>query len=181
MIRPGGSRAPILAAVGLAAACASSQPKMKTVEPEGVDFGMFDTIAFAGPTKLPKGYTRTELPERLVPVAREVFRSTLAEKGYRIVEQTDLADLLLVGGVGTKEKTIQNPSPVHDMGAFSTALTEMKVAKGALVVEVFERATGRPVWAGTLEALLEERPVEQEAFRDALKGLLDRFPAKTGD
>ena len=163
------------------AACAGSKPDIKTFKAKGVDFSQYRTIAFGGPGKIPDGYTRGKLPENLVPIARDVMYSTMAEKGYEIVQNVDEADLILVGGVGAKERMIQNPTPVQDSGTFSVAMPEMTVATGAIAIDVFSRATGEEVWGGSLEALLKERPVDPEAFRSALQSLLDEMPGRSPD
>lgn len=168
-------------ALVLVGACASSAPTVRTQASKGVDFGSFETVAFGGAGELPKGYTRGKLPDSFIPVARDVFRSTFTEKGYRIVDDPETADLVLVGGVGSKEKTIQNPSPARDGGTFSVAMPEMKVAHGAIAIDAFSRASGDHVWTGTLEAMLKERPADEEAFRRALTALLAEFPARSAD
>lgn len=170
-----------LACVLLFAGCASNQPSIRTYQDDDATFGEYETIAFGGPGKMPKGYTRGKLPERLVPIARDVVYSTFEAKGYRIVDDVEAADLVLVGGVGAKEKTIQNPSPARDAGTFSVAMPEMKVATGAIALDVFARETGRAVWGGTLEAVMKQQPVEPENFRSALQSLLDRFPARSAE
>jgi hypothetical protein len=178
------SVSPILLSVLLGAtvaACAGSKPDIKTFKAKGVDFSQFRTIAFGGPGKIPDGYTRGKLPENLVPIARDVMFSTMAEKGYEIVQSPDEADLILVGGVGAKEKMIQRASPVHDGGTFTVAMPEMTVATGAIAIDVFSRASGEQVWGGSLEALLKERPVDPEAFRSALQSLLDEMPGRGSD
>lgn len=178
------SVSPILLSILLVAtgvACASSKPKIDTFRAKGVDFTQYQTIAFGGPGKIPKGYTRGKLPENLVPIARDVMFSTMADKGYEIVQSVDEADLILVGGVGSKEKMIQNPTPVEDSGTFSVAMPEMTVATGAIAIDVFSRATGEQVWGGSLEALMKERPVDPEDFRSALQSLLDEMPGRGAD
>lgn len=162
-------------------ACAGSKPDIKTFQAKGTDFSQYRTIAFGGPGKIPKGYTRGKLPDHLVPAAREVMFASMAEKGYEIVESPEEADLVLVGGVGAKEKMIQNPSPIHDSGTFTVAMPEMTVATGALAIDVFSRATGEQVWGGSLEAILKERPVDPETFRSALKSLLDEMPGRKAE
>lgn len=157
-------------------ACASSSPRLKTYLGDEADFSRYRTIAFGGPGQIPKGYSRGELPPRLVEIARDVFSSTMADKGYEIVSDLESADIVLVGGVGTKEKTIQNPSPVRDTGFFSVAMPEMSVATGAVVLDVFERATGEPVWGGSLSAVMSDEPVSDEVFRRELQRLLDELP-----
>jgi len=171
-------------ALALSACAASNQASVKTFQKKDVDFSSYETIAFGGPAKMPKGYTRQQLPERLVPVAREVFRTTFREKGYEVVEDYENADLVLVGGVGSKEKTISNPTPVKDSGMFSVAMPQMSVETGAIALDVFDPNTGAAVWGGKLEKVLEEgaAPVTEEQFRTALSRLFESFPARsTGD
>lgn len=167
--------------LALAVGCAGSKPDIKTFTAKGVDFSQFSTIAFAGPGKLPDGYTRGKLPESLVPIAREVFIATFTGKGYDLIEDEKAADILLVGGVGSKEKTIQNPSPARDGGTFSVAMPEMKVSTGAIAIDAFNRDSGEHVWGGTLEAVMKDETPDPERFREALTGLLDQFPSKSAE
>lgn len=163
------------------AACAGTGATTRTTyRNDDLDIASFKTIAFGGSGRLPNGYDRGQLPEELLPIATEVFRAKMAEKGYQVVDSIDEADVVLLGGIGTREDRVRDPvTPASEVN-FLVEPPRFEVQRGAIAIELFSREDGVQVWGGVLEGVRRDGPVDPDKFRTALADLFDRMPGPAG-
>ena len=125
----------------------------------------YRTIAYAGDTNLPKGFDRTELRDELDATAATLLRSRFESLGYQVAG-VDEADLLLYAGVGKRNGREASNLDHAD-----------EIVEGTLVLDLFERRTGRHVWQGLARTFVSQsEPMTREEFTLILEKMMAAFP-----
>ncbi len=170
-------------AIALVAGCKTPSVSVKGNTAKEADFSKYQTIAWAGEGGVPEKYQRAELPEDRRAIAREIILARIAEAGYTVIEDTETADLLMIGGVGFRQETVLRSNPVYDGGNFTTAVPDVEVTRGTLVLELLDRSQDALVWNGTIEGVRETGAgrYDEEKFREVLTKLMKTFPGKTDE
>jgi hypothetical protein len=158
----------VVASLGIAVAAVAS-----TVEYDidrGVDFSTWQRMAWA----TPKGPELT-IQERRISRAVE---NGFASKGYTLVEDKANADFLI-----DYRATAWQEARVGETFSrgFGRSLYVDREQRGALVVVVIERKTGKIAWRGTVSDALAKDPDQAEKrLAKAIEKLMKKFPTRGG-
>ncbi|MEM1418475.1 MAG: DUF4136 domain-containing protein [Myxococcota bacterium] len=169
-------RALVLSALALALACSAAPLKIRSVTDLGASFEGHRRVAYAGPDAPPGGFQRVPLTEDAERIVEDTAIGTLDEAGWEVVPLAQ-ADVILRAGTGRRdfqEAAFQanGTAPV----IFESASTyEGEVEDDTLVVDAFERATGRHLWHGQIVGF-DESPAALEQLPAAVRRLLGTFP-----
>ena len=162
----------------VAAPSAAESPQVHSAVNPAASFDHYRTFSLGPAEAAPAGYQGSprsaEVRRRLTPV----ISAALAGKGY--TEATGKGDLLVLFGSGRREVAIpQGSSSVTAEWLPDDEDTDF--VEGALVIDVYDGATGVRVWHGASRASINPaRPDDTHLDRSAM-ALLANFPsAKPG-
>lgn len=159
----------VLVSMGVAAAALASTVTYDF--DRDVDFSKWTFAAWRTPER--PGASMTE--KRL---ARAV-ESGFAGRGYVLVAERPRADFL----IDYRAAAWQDVSLEGNLGGpgFHRYARVNREARGALVIDVYERATGRLAWHGVVSDALADDPAEADRkTAKAVEKLLKKFPARGG-
>lgn len=171
----------------LLVACSGAKFQVASVTNANMDLTGFRTIAYAGARDAPLGFERTEIRPESIETIRTTIRAELGERlGYEITQDPNTADLVLMGGVGRREVqqekgatfTYQGAGPISGETVNYNDFEET-ISEGAMVLDVFERATGQQVWHGVIRVEVNPNakgPVDQKKLAKSLVDLFKTFP-----
>lgn len=144
-----------------------------------VTFEGVDTVAYLGPEAPAGGFRRNPPSAVTADVIRAVVEDALDVAGWHVVPPGDAA-VWIRAGFG--RRILDPNAPVQDLPAsfVSASSYEMEVAPDTLVLDAFERETGRHVWHGQV-LTYEDQGSQADAAEDALYRLLATFPPAGGD
>lgn len=134
-----------------------------------MDFSNWSTVAWSASTGVP-----ASLPERRIQRALEDgFRA----KGYTFVTTPALADFVITYHAGAW-RDVQVDHRYYGP-RFGGQLRVDRIPMGVLVLDVFERATGRLAWRGSVSDALADDPAQADKrTAKAVAKLLKPFPAR---
>ena len=177
-----------VAITALLAGCASTLTAV-TDHDSSFDFGTVQSIAFlpldrqvTSPTDI------SDMQERRV---RDAFATELGNRGYRVIEDTSAADLLLTWHLVTEERTdvrTYNTMSAHYRSCWSCPRgwggTQQQVSvrqftQGTLIVDLLNPAEMQSVWRSIVEGRVRDNqdPEEAAARRtEAAQALFAEFP-----
>lgn len=117
--------------------------------------------------------TMTE--KRLEKAVEDGFKA----RGYTFVEDPAQADFVITYRAGAwQERSIQG---VYSGPAFGRSLYVQREQVGRLVINVYERKTGKLAWHGTVTDVLASNPEQaDQKTAKAVAKLLKKFPARGG-
>jgi Domain of unknown function (DUF4136) len=162
----------IVALLGaLAIACGGTtvqSAQVRTIESPAASFGQYRTFSLGLTEAPPSGY---QLSSRSLDVEQRVrpwIVTALEQKGYVSSHEGERADLTVRFASATREaavRTVTRNPDNHDVAL-----------EGALVVDVFDTATGVEVWHGSARAALERGRIDDELLERGVRELIARFP-----
>jgi len=153
--------------LALGLAHAASAATVKYDYDRDVDFAAWKTFAWSGPAA--PGASLTE--KRLERAVEDGFEA----KGYRLVERPAEADFLIACRAAAWRDVSLSES--WHGPAFGRDLSVQRVARGALLVDVVDRRTGRLAWRGTVSDDLAGSPEQADKrTAKAVEKLLKKFP-----
>ena len=175
-----------VAAMTLAAACASAPSEPQTLREAQADFSTYRTFgwhaAAAGnegggkPASIVDGYVKTAIANEL------------KAKGYVEAPEGTAPDLTVDWETASAKKLKNNPVRIGigvgsygssgggSVGVGSSSVKEVK--EGSLVVHVIDPARETEVWRGSIERELGKEGVQPEVVQGAVSELMREFPAR---
>jgi len=136
-----------------------------------VNFTSWTTAAWRGPQD--PGASMVE--RRLEKAIEGGFR----DRGYAFVADPGQADFVIAYEAGAWQERSLQESPGGPV--FGRSLYVNRENRGALVVKVYERATGRLAWHGVVaDALASDPNQADKKTAKAVAALLKKFPARGG-
>lgn len=131
----------------------------------------FGTYSFATAENAPEGYTRrTPRPEVLETVQRDID-TELLRKGYSRAPNGEL-----VVRISTGSRTIED-QPTGRQAA--VGVPEKEETEGALVIDIFERDSGKQVFHGFAHDVVHDGKVEDAQIAKAVSKILAKVPSST--
>ena len=112
-------------------------------------------------------------------VVRAVVEDALDVAGWQVVPPAEAA-LWIRAGFGRRILDPDAPATELPASFVSASTYEMEVAGDTLVLDAFERETGRHVWHGQV-VHFEDQGSRADAAEDALYRLMGSFPPPGGD
>lgn len=166
----------------LLGACAGPRFEAVSDFDRSYDFRDVETIAL-----LP--IDRTSVAERMISDMQAdrinaALRRELADRGYRVVEERQDADLFLSWHLVTRERTdirSYNAASTYQCwrcGPPVSDVTVNKYTQGTFIVDLIDPLRNRSVWRSTIESRLRAQP-DPEAARNrarAARAVLAPFP-----
>lgn len=158
----------VLVALGVAGAAAASTVKYDY--DRDVDFSQWARAAWRLPVP---GSGMTE--KRIAKAVEAGFKG----RGYTFVDAPEQADFVIDFRAAAWQNT-RLEEAFHGP-AFGRSLYVSREARGALVIEVYEHATGRLAWRGVVsDALAGDPDKADKKTARAVEKLLKKFPARGG-
>lgn len=134
-----------------------------------MDFSKWRTVAWSAPEA-----ALTTLPERRIQRALE---DGFKAKGYTLVATPAQADFVIAYHAGAW-RDVQVDNRFYGPG-FGRQVRVDRIPMGVLVVDVFERSTGKLAWRGSVTDALADNPEQAEKkTAKAVARLLKSFPAR---
>ena len=174
------SLAPFLLLLG---ACAGPRFEAVSDFDRSYDFSDVETIAL-----LP--IDRTSVAERMITDMQvdrinAALTRELADRGYRVVEERQDADLFLSWHLVTRERTdirSYNAASTYQCWRCGPPVSDVTVNKyleGTFIVDLIDPLRNRSVWRSTIESRLRAQPDPAQAERNrvtAARAVLAPFP-----
>jgi hypothetical protein len=130
--------------------------------------GAYSTYTRTVAEDAPDGYARTAPPPDVVDEVRQDIDALLQQKGYK-----PAPDGALIVRVSTGTRIVMK-EPTGTTAAAGAPATEQ--TEGALVIDIFERATGRQVFHGFARARIAGGRVDRDQIANAVSQILEPVP-----
>ena len=154
----------------IAVAADKGAPVVTTTGGEMPNIAQHRTYTHASAKNSPEGWGMIEgKPEVVEAVWREVD-AEMQKKGYELSENGDLI-VRLAGGRRTYDK-----EPTGKAAAVGSPATEE--VEGALVVDIFERGTGKQLFHGYAHGALPDDKPQPDQIRKALDKMFEDVPSR---
>jgi hypothetical protein len=153
---------------------------MHTVASPYADFARYQTFTFGPPQGAPYRYTESERTTRAEQLTEEMVTAILGSKGYARAVPADLT-IRIAAGLRRKQVPILLPAPPPGGPPNETWFTEKEgaeILEGALVIDVYESASGSLVWHGAAQAAIDPDHFDEERLRRAVSEVMSSFPAR---
>ncbi len=159
----------VLALAGCGAA--SGSPVVKTTGAEVSSISRYTTYTFALAEHAPEGYARRmpPRPEVLEQVQRDVD-AELQRRGYQPSPNGEL-----VVRISTGSRIVED-QPTG--GAAAVGAPAMEETEGALVIDIFERDSGRQLFHGFAHDVIRGEKVQNAQIAKAVSKILEKVPAR---
>jgi len=144
------------------------------------DFARYQTFAFGPPESAPVRYqesVRATVAERRT---EDFVAEVLVSKGYKPAPNADLT-VRIAAGVRRKELPIPLAPPAPGSTPGQTWLPENEageILEGALVVDVYETATGTLLWHGAANAWIDPDRFDEARLRRGVTEVMSSFPER---
>lgn len=148
-------------------------PEVVSETPAGGSFTDYRTIAYGGAVAPPAGYDRASLDPPARKAALDAAKETLAGKGW-VEAPVEEADVVVFAALGRRKATERYASVTGQN-------YELRVDKGSIVLDAYDRRTQKPVWKGQVEGTIRPPIDDLVALRNAVSALLEEFPAAGGE
>lgn len=109
----------------------------------------------------------------------------LTRKGFRLAPKGQRGDFAVAFTVGSRDKVRVDSYPSHyrhgwwGPGYYGEQVSVRNYTEGTLAIDIFDAASGKPVWHGWATGnIREKRELDEriQIVRDAVASILDRFP-----
>ena len=145
-----------------------------------VDVSHARTASIGEPNVGPPGYASGSRAEEVARRAGVFAATILSAKGYSV--QPDGGELLVRIGAGRRQSTVPLLLPVPLPSALQAGQIEaterQDVAEGALVLDVFDRATGAFIWHGAARVVIDPSAIDDALLQRATSAILAKFPPR---
>lgn len=161
-------------AVLLVAACGGSSGSTMTVKTTGADISSVAnhrTYMHVTAESSPEGYARGPLRPVVLEKARRVVDAELQAKGYTLAENGEL-----VVRISTGSRTVEEQPTGR---AALAGASEKLEAEGALVIDILERGSEKPLFHGFAYDLMRGSEVKDEQLAQAVTKILAPVPASS--
>jgi hypothetical protein len=146
-----------------------------------VDVSARSVFSIGAPTGTPQGYTGSGRADEVVRRAGVIATRILVSKGYTL-RQDGPDDLNVQIGAGRRETTVAPilpiPLPSGRQAARLEASEREDIAEGALIIDVFDTATGAMVWHGAARVVIDPTAIDDALLERATTAILATFPAR---
>ena len=185
----------LLGAVALISGCASQAKTSFDYDREN-DFSAYKSWAWISDEPMKVGPTTGVVSPLLGNRIMSAIETSLASKGYGLVDTPESADFVVSFTIGSREEIDVDSYPSMSAnigyayprhwrwgGAYyglgvGTETTVRQYTRGMLAIDMFDVSERRPVWHGTAEKRLRDsdRDAPQEVINGAVDAILAGFP-----
>ena len=157
-----------------------------------VNFSKYQTFSWIDPNPLIRSVTQRPLSPLVERRLMSNTRDLLEARGFRFVEDSAKADLVIAFTIGSRDGIRIDSFPTRSIHArpsgprrnawrgywMGSTVTTRQYTEGQLAVDMFDVAESRPVWHGTTgrQITRSEREAPDELIREALEAILENFP-----
>jgi len=156
------------------ALAACSGPELSVAHTTGAEVSSLSTYAtytHQDAQYAPEGFAPGPLRAEVLDRVRRDVDAELGRRGYRVA-----ADGQLVVRISTGARTIEK----QPTGALAAAgASEIEQTEGGLVIDIFDRASGRSVFHGFAHGVVQGEEVEDEQLASAVSKILEPVPRST--
>lgn len=167
-----------LVAVAALAACGGSSSKttsagsmrVKTTSADVSSLAGYTTYSHATAQNAPEGFTRGPLRPEVIEAARQDVDAELQKRGYVSADDGEL-----VVRISSGSRVVED-QPTGAAAAVGAPATEEK--EGELVIDIFERASGKQLFHGFARDVLRRDEIDERKIAKAVTKILERVPAR---
>jgi hypothetical protein len=144
------------------------------------EFSRYQTLAIGAPERVPTRYHEAPRATRAEQRAQELVTDILQSKGYRLAPNADLV-VRIAAGVRHREVPIPLAAPLPGSPPTDPWFIEDEageILEGALVVAVYDGATGALLSHGAARAFIDPERFDDERLRRGLAKVMSQFPER---
>ncbi len=144
------------------------------------DFSRYQTFGFGPPEAVSAHYGEAQRTDEAQLRTQALVSEILQSKGYRPAAPPDLV-VRLAAGIRRKAMPFPLAAPAPGSSPADPWFRENEadeILEGALVVDVYDRASGALLWHGAARAFIDPDHFDEERLRRGVAAIMNSFPAR---
>jgi hypothetical protein len=144
------------------------------------DFSRYQTFTIGAPERAPTRFHEAPRATQAEQRAQELVTDILQSKGYRLTPNADLV-VRIAAGLRPRQVPIPMAPPLPGSPPAETWSTENppgEILEGALVVDVYDGATGALLWHSAATAFIDPDRFDDDRLRRGVAEVMSTFPER---
>jgi hypothetical protein len=161
------------------AGCGNAIDVHTTTSPTA-DFSRYHTFTIGASERVPTRYHEASRATQAEQRAQELVTEILQSKGYRLTPNADLV-VRISAELRHRQVPIPMAPPLPGSPPAETWSTEDgagEILEGALVVDVYDGATGALLWHGAATAFIDPDRFDDDRLRRGVAEVMSTFPER---